>query len=199
MKAFIFEKVIEGEALAESLLAADRKAAAGREFYDDAYFAAFLKGTQPVLERRLSEAASGVASAIVAAWTEAGKPAMPTGKPARAGPHPALTPSSTACRCRCISFPCRRAAISSMSRCRPSPPPRREARQDAGWFARQSQRFQQTLAEAEQERLRRGARRTGHGVGSLARHHASHCRDDRRAAIALAPPASVRGGVAAPR
>lgn len=82
IKEFIFEKIVEGESLVESLLAADRKAAADREFYDDAYFAAFLKGTQPVLERRLSEAASGVASAIVAAWTEAGKPAMPTGKPA---------------------------------------------------------------------------------------------------------------------
>jgi hypothetical protein len=37
---------------------------------------------------------------------------------------------------------------------------------DAGWFARQSQRFQQTLAEAEQERLRRerGEPDTGSGL-----------------------------------
>ena len=82
IKAFVFETLIEGEALVESILAADLAAAKGREFYDDAYFAAFLKGARPVMERRLAEAASGVASVIVAAWTEAGKPVMPSGAPA---------------------------------------------------------------------------------------------------------------------
>lgn len=82
VKDFVFEKLVEGEAVVESILVADRAAAAGREFYDAAYYAAFLEGTRPVLERRLSEAASGLASVIVAAWTEAGKPAMPAAKPA---------------------------------------------------------------------------------------------------------------------
>jgi hypothetical protein len=81
MKDFIFKTIIDSEGLSGAILEADRKAAAGREFYDDAYFAALFKSTQPVLERRLSDAASAVASAIVAAWTEAGKPAMPTGAP----------------------------------------------------------------------------------------------------------------------
>jgi hypothetical protein len=82
VRDFVFEKLIEGEALVESLLAADRRAAAGREFYDDAYFAAFLKGARGVMEQRLSEAASGVASVITAAWIEAGRPVMPVAKPA---------------------------------------------------------------------------------------------------------------------
>jgi hypothetical protein len=45
-----------------------------------------LKGSRTTLERRLSEAASGVASAALSAWTEAGKPALPvneTRPPAR--------------------------------------------------------------------------------------------------------------------
>ena len=35
-----------------NVLESDQKAAAGREFYDDAYFEAFAKGTLPVLEQR---------------------------------------------------------------------------------------------------------------------------------------------------
>jgi len=82
IKAFVFEALVQGEALVDSILAADLAAAKGREFYDDAYFAAFLKGARPAMERRLAEAASGVASVITAAWTEAGKPAMPVKVPA---------------------------------------------------------------------------------------------------------------------
>lgn len=81
VRDFVFEKLIEGEALVESVLAADRTAAAGREFYDDAYFAAFLKGARGVMEQRLSEAAGGVASVITAAWIEAGRPVMPGTRP----------------------------------------------------------------------------------------------------------------------
>jgi hypothetical protein len=77
IKDFIFDAIIVSEGLAVTILAADRAATEGRELYDDAYYAAFLAGSKTVLERRLSESASGVASAIVAAWTEAGKPAMP--------------------------------------------------------------------------------------------------------------------------
>ena len=77
VKDFIFEALISGEALVETILAADKRAIANREFYDDAYYAAFLSGTQPIVERRISEAASGVASVITQAWTDAGKPAIP--------------------------------------------------------------------------------------------------------------------------
>jgi hypothetical protein len=84
VKAFVFERLVEGEALVDTILAADRSAIAGREFYDAGYYAAFLKRARPVLERRVSEAASGVASVIVAAWTEAGKPKMPAARSASA-------------------------------------------------------------------------------------------------------------------
>ena len=77
VKAFIFEQLVEDESLAAGILDADRKSAAGREFYDNPYYASFFQGSRAVLERRLSEAASGVASVIMAAWTEGGKPPLP--------------------------------------------------------------------------------------------------------------------------
>jgi hypothetical protein len=79
IKAFIFDRLAESEALVDSILAADRAATAGREFYDDGYFEVFAKGARPIVERRLSDAASSAASVIVAAWTEAGRPALPVG------------------------------------------------------------------------------------------------------------------------
>ena len=60
-----------------AVLDADRKATAGREFYDDGYFVPFTNSVRPIIEQRVSEAASGVASAIVSAWIEAGKPVLP--------------------------------------------------------------------------------------------------------------------------
>ena len=78
---YMFKTLIDSHALAEGVLAADLKATEGREFYDDAYFDALFKGTRATVERRLSEAASGVASAALSAWTEAGKPALPVDAP----------------------------------------------------------------------------------------------------------------------
>lgn len=80
MKEFVFDTLIAGEGMATAILDADRKAAEGRELYDDVYFAAFFKGTRPILERRMGDAASAVASAIVSAWTEGGKPPLPLTK-----------------------------------------------------------------------------------------------------------------------
>ena len=77
VRDFIFETLVEGEALVATVLEADRKATTGREFYDDRYYTAFTNGARPIIERRLSEAASGVASVIVSAWTEAGRPPLP--------------------------------------------------------------------------------------------------------------------------
>ena len=81
MRDAMFDYIVGSEALAGSVLDADRAAAAGREFYDDAYFAAFFASTRTVLERRLSESSSALASAIVSAWTAAGKPALPPDGP----------------------------------------------------------------------------------------------------------------------
>jgi hypothetical protein len=86
IRDYVFATLVESQSLVDGLLAADRAAARGREFYDDAYFRQLLEGVRPVLERRLSDAASAVASVIVAAWTEAGRPPIappPPGTPAR--------------------------------------------------------------------------------------------------------------------
>jgi len=80
MRDFIFETLITSESLVAGVLDADRAAAAGREFYDDAYFASFFKGVSQVVERRMSDATNAVASAIVSAWTAGGKPALPLDK-----------------------------------------------------------------------------------------------------------------------
>jgi alkylated DNA nucleotide flippase Atl1 len=77
IRDFVFDTLIEGESLVAAVLEADRKAAAGRELYDDGYFDAFLTGARPIVEKRVAEAASGVASVIVSAWMEAGKPKLP--------------------------------------------------------------------------------------------------------------------------
>jgi hypothetical protein len=85
---FMFETIITSASLTKEVLDADRQAAAGRDAYDDAYFGAFFGATRHVLDRRLNEAAGAHASAIVAAWTEAGKPALPGPRP----PEPARIP-----------------------------------------------------------------------------------------------------------
>ena len=83
---FIFDKLIEGSRLVPDVLAADKAAIAGREFYDDAYFDAFFGKAQPVVERRINEAIGGVAAVIAGAWKKAGSPTLPldeTRPPAR--------------------------------------------------------------------------------------------------------------------
>jgi hypothetical protein len=79
IKTFVFDRVTEGARLSRDILAADRKAAtvknaAGQFVYDDAYYARFLQGARPILERRLASSASAIASVWVQAWTDAGKP-----------------------------------------------------------------------------------------------------------------------------
>jgi len=74
---YIFSTLVDSQAHVATILAADLQAANGREFYDDGYFDALLRGTKPIVERRLSDAASGLASAVYSAWLEAGQPVMP--------------------------------------------------------------------------------------------------------------------------
>jgi hypothetical protein len=96
MLGFMFATIIESQSLVAPILAADTRATAGREFYDDGYFAALLTPLKPMLERRLSDASSIVASVIVQAWKEAGSPPLPlnTGprSPARIRRAPAAPP-----------------------------------------------------------------------------------------------------------
>jgi hypothetical protein len=78
---FVFDTLTDGFALVQPLLQADRAAVAGREVYDDEYFALLLGKVQPMLERRLSESIAHVASLIADAWEDAGRPALPTDIP----------------------------------------------------------------------------------------------------------------------
>lgn len=78
-REFMFKTLIDSQQLVAPVLAADLKAAGGREFYDNGYFDALLKGAGSIAERRMNEAASAVASVVHGAWTEAGRPALPVG------------------------------------------------------------------------------------------------------------------------
>jgi hypothetical protein len=86
----MFEVLLASNRDSANVLDSDRRAAAGREFYDDAYFDAFAKGTLSTLERRLNDSISAVASFIIGAWESAGKPAIP--KDGRRTPRPIRRP-----------------------------------------------------------------------------------------------------------
>jgi hypothetical protein len=77
-RTFTFEVLLESNRMAADVLAADKSAAAGRELYDDGYFEAFGAQVLPGLERRLNDSITAVASVIVGAWEQAGRPAVPT-------------------------------------------------------------------------------------------------------------------------
>lgn len=74
---FMFAVLLASNRVAANVFESDLKATAGREFYDDAYFDAFATGTLPTLERRLNDSITAVASLIIGAWEQAGKPAIP--------------------------------------------------------------------------------------------------------------------------
>jgi hypothetical protein len=80
---FMFETLLASSRSVQNVLESDKKAAEGREFYDDAYFDALAKGTLPTLEQRLNDSIAGVASVIVGAWEQAGRPTLPTGREPR--------------------------------------------------------------------------------------------------------------------
>jgi len=77
VRGLIFSNLLEGERLVPEALRADLDAIGKRDVYDDAYFDAFFARTRPLLERRLNEAITGVASVITSEWEAAGRPAMP--------------------------------------------------------------------------------------------------------------------------
>jgi len=83
---FMFDTLLASNRAAANVLESDQKAATGREFYDDAYFAAFASGTLPTLEKRLNESIASVAAVITGAWEQAGKPAVPAELPRTPAP-----------------------------------------------------------------------------------------------------------------
>lgn len=76
-REFMFKTVVDSQQLVAELLAADLKAAEGRDFYDNGYFEVLLKEAGPMAQRRMNEAATAVASAAYSAWIAAGRPAIP--------------------------------------------------------------------------------------------------------------------------
>ena len=74
---FTFDALLQGTQLVPVVLEADRVAIGNGDVYDDAYYAAFFKGSRAVLERRLDESTAAVAAMITGAWEAAGKPAVP--------------------------------------------------------------------------------------------------------------------------
>jgi hypothetical protein len=80
-REFMFETLLASNRLADGVLAADKKAVAGRQFYDDAYFAVLATEQLAVLQQRLSDSISAVAALITGAWDQAGRPALPPDRP----------------------------------------------------------------------------------------------------------------------
>lgn len=80
-REFMFETLLASNRLADGVFAADRKAAAGRDFYDDEYFELFAADQFSVLERRINESITAAASLIIGAWDAAGRPPLPPDRP----------------------------------------------------------------------------------------------------------------------
>lgn len=89
-RGFIFETLLASNRLAEGVLESDRRAATGRDFYDDAYFAAFEADQFAAMERRVNDSISAVAALIIGAWEAAGRPSLPPDRPR--GPRPIPRP-----------------------------------------------------------------------------------------------------------
>ena len=87
LRDFMFTTLSDSFSQMDAILAADREAIQGRTLYDDGYFAVMFERTGPIMEKRMSAAATAVASAIMSAWIEAGRPALPVDAPPRA-PRP---------------------------------------------------------------------------------------------------------------
>ncbi|MGE0361817.1 MAG: hypothetical protein AB7H93_16115 [Vicinamibacterales bacterium] len=90
----MFRILLDSYRLADPVLAADKAAAAGREYYDDAFFAAFKRDALPIVDRRVAEATAATAAFIAGAWERAGRPAVPTrlSRGPRRVPRPAAPP-----------------------------------------------------------------------------------------------------------
>ena len=82
-REFIFATLTDSFSWVDAILASDREAIQGRDFYDDHYFAKLYEKSGPIMEKRLSGAITGIASLITQAWIDAGRPALPVEAPAR--------------------------------------------------------------------------------------------------------------------
>jgi hypothetical protein len=87
-REFTFDTLVVSNQLAGAVLDSDLRAATGREYYDDGYFAVFEKEQFATLERRVNESISAVASLVMGAWEAAGRPAIPAERPRSPRPIP---------------------------------------------------------------------------------------------------------------
>ena len=71
-----FSIALDSFQLVPQVLAADKSAVANRDTYDDAYFESFFSKVKVLLEQQLSRAVTVVASLIVSAWEDAGRPQL---------------------------------------------------------------------------------------------------------------------------
>lgn len=71
-----FDALLSGHQAVGPLLEADTEGRAGRPAYDDAYFDRFFVRVRPMLDARLSEAATATAALITGAWEQAGRPGL---------------------------------------------------------------------------------------------------------------------------
>ena len=81
VRDFMFDALTEGYSFVAPVLAADKKAIGDRTVYDDRYYDAFFAEVKPILEKRLNDAITAVASIITAQWEKAGRPNLPATPP----------------------------------------------------------------------------------------------------------------------
>jgi hypothetical protein len=81
VRDFTFDSLASSFTYVNRILETDKAAAAGREVYDDAYYTMMFEKLRPVLEARLNESITAVASVITTAWEEAGKLPLPADQP----------------------------------------------------------------------------------------------------------------------
>jgi hypothetical protein len=86
VRDYTFDSLLDSFSHVQAILGADKAAVAGRDLYDDAYFAAMFAKVKPTLEARLASAITATASAIASAWEQAGRPALPVDAPRVARP-----------------------------------------------------------------------------------------------------------------
>ncbi len=73
-----FDTLLASHQLVERLLEADKRAAMGRNSYDDVYFERLFVNTRPMLEQQIAASISATAALITGAWEQAGRPALRT-------------------------------------------------------------------------------------------------------------------------
>ncbi|HEY7501634.1 MAG TPA: hypothetical protein VH740_24145 [Vicinamibacterales bacterium] len=81
VRDFAFDSLTSSSTYVRTILDADRDAAVGREVYDDQYYAMMFAKLQPVLESRLNESITAIASVIATAWEAGGKLPLPADQP----------------------------------------------------------------------------------------------------------------------